>query len=94
MVANTGCVSKIASLFVSIVLCGGHEGVFLSALGDWYVGDSFVATLWLVLITAGKVVAPKFGSMGMRDEFTHFLVDGPGMHLKWSTNDEFSVFID
>ena len=33
-------------------------------------------------------------SMGMWDEFTHFLVDGPGMHLNWSCNDEFSVFID
>ena len=30
----------------------------------------------------------------MWDGFTHFLVDGPGMHLKWSCNDEFSVCND
>ena len=30
----------------------------------------------------------------MRDEFTHFLVDGPGMHLNWSCNDVFLVIGD
>ena len=33
-------------------------------------------------------------SMGMWDGFRHFLVDGPGMCLKWSCNDEFSVCND
>ena len=30
----------------------------------------------------------------MQDGFTHFLVDSPGMHLKWSCNNEFSVCND
>ena len=38
--------------------------MFLPAMGDWYVEDSFVATLWLVLMTTGKVVTPKFGRYG------------------------------
>ena len=63
-VTNTGCVWKIVSIFTSIVLCGGLEGVFLPVLGDWYVGDSFVATLWLILITTGNDVAQRFGEYG------------------------------
>ena len=38
-------VTKVASIYASIVLCGGLGGVFLPALGNWYVGDSFVAFL-------------------------------------------------
>ena len=38
--------------------------MFLSAVGDWYVGDSFIATLWLDFATTGKVVTLKFGRYG------------------------------
>ena len=38
--------------------------MFLPAVGDWYAGNSFIATLWLVLMTTGKVVTQKFGRYG------------------------------
>ena len=57
MVRNNGHVHKIASIFASIVLCGGIVCVFLPALGDWYVGDSLIAYLWLVLMVTDNVVA-------------------------------------
>ena len=56
------------------------------------MGDSFVVFLWLVLIVTGSVLEQKFGEYGECGTVLHdMLVDGPGMHLKWSCNDEFSV---
>ena len=35
-----------------------------------------------------------FEIVGIRDELTRFLLDGPEMHLKWSCNDDFLVSCD
>ena len=63
MGANTGRVHEIASIFGifrSIVLNGGFDGIFSPVVGNWYVGDSFVAIVGPTFSSTSTVVAQRF----------------------------------
>ena len=62
-VAHTGRVHMIAIIIGvcrSIVLNGGHDGIFQFAEGDWYAGDSYVAVVGPTFSTTSPVVTQRF----------------------------------